>query len=247
MKYPMGTCANRRTPSISGLTMIEVMVAVAVLSMISIAIWTGMSQTSRTRDVVMESHGRLHEVRVAMDFLTRDLTSAFLSSHRATVDPVHDTVFIGEDHGSEDQLDFASFTHQRRYLDVDESDQCEVGYFLEDDPEKRDVKNLIRRESPVLDDKALEGGQYLIVLGNVVEFDLEYFDLALNEWQPEWDTTDNVAGEIVKLPQQVRVKLVVHDRRGNEVTYGTQFPIPMKTPIFRAGGFVPGPPILEAR
>ncbi len=228
-----------------GLTIIEVLMAVTVLSMVSITIWTATSQTSRTRDAVMSAHDRLHQVRVAFDFLTRDLTSAFLSKHRATNMPTHDTIFIGEDHGSEDQLDFAAFTHQRRYLDVDESDQCEVGYFLEDDPDERDKKNLIRRESPVLDDKALEGGQYLVVLKDVVEFDLEYFDFPMNEWQKEWDTTQ-ATGEMNVLPHQVRITLVVHNRRGEEETYGTQIPIPMRTPIYRPP-FIPGPPILEAR
>ncbi len=228
-----------------GLTIIEVLMAVVVLSMVSITIWTATSQTSRTREVVMASHDRLHQVRVTFDFLTRDLTSAFLSKHRATSMPTHDTIFIGEDHGGEDRLDFASFTHQRRYLDVDESDQCEVGYFVEDDPEKMGKKNLIRRESPVLDENALEGGQYLVILEDVAGFDLEYFDFSMNEWQKEWDTTQ-ATGEMNALPHQVRIKLIVHNRRGEEVTYGTQIPIPMRTPIYRPP-FIPGPPILVAR
>lgn len=193
-----------------GLTLIEVMVAVVVLTMVSMTLWTATSQTSRTRRIVTESHERFHQVRVAFEFITRDLSSAFLSKHRATVEPTHDPIFIGRNSGDEDRLDFAAFTHQRRYLDADESDQCEVGYFIEDDPEVSGRKNLIRRESPVLDLDPLEGGQYLILLEDVVALDIQYFDLPMNEWQDEWDSTE-ATGEVGTLPHQVRVKLVVHD------------------------------------
>jgi general secretion pathway protein J len=231
-----------RSDAAKGLTLIEILVAVTVLSMVAVTIWTATSQTSRTRDIVTASHDRLHQVRVAFEYLSRDISSAFLSKHRATVEPTHDTVFIGQDHGDEDRLDFAAFTHQRRYLDVDESDQCEVGYFLAEDPENRGQKNLVRRESPLLDLEPLEGGQYLVLVQDVAAFDVQYFDMPMNEWQDEWDTTE-ATGEIDVLPQQVRIKLVVHNRIGEEVVYGTQIPIPMRTPIYRPP-FIPGPPIM---
>ncbi|MDJ0763748.1 MAG: type II secretion system protein GspJ [Myxococcota bacterium] len=225
----------------SGLTLIEVLVAVAVLSMVGITIWTATSQTTRTRTIITDAHERFHQVRTAFDYLSRDLTSAFLSKHRGTVEPTHDTVFIGQNSGDEDRLDFAAFTHERRYFDVDESDQCEIGYAIAEDPNVSGQKNLIRRESPILDLEPLEGGQSLILVEDVVAFDVQYFDLPMNEWQDEWDTTE-VSGELDTLPHQVRITLVVNDRRGEEVVYGTQIPIPMRTPIYRAP-FVPGPPI----
>ncbi|MCP4599952.1 MAG: prepilin-type N-terminal cleavage/methylation domain-containing protein [Proteobacteria bacterium] len=231
-----------RTNMAAGLTLIEIMVAVVILAMVGITIWTATSQTTRTRNIITASHDRLHQVRVAFDYLTRDLASAFLSKHRATIEPTHDTVFIGQNQGDDDRIDFIAFTHQRRYLDVDESDQCEVGYFLADDPEISGQKNLIRRESPILDLEPLEGGQYLILIEDVTEFDLKYFDMPMNEWQEEWNTTE-ATGNIDTLPEQVQIRLVVNDRRGKEVVYGTQIPIPMRTPIYRAP-FIPGPPVV---
>ena len=64
----------------------------------------------------------------------------------------------------------------------------------------------------------------------------------MNEWQDEWETTD-ATGEVEKLPHQVRIKLVANDRRGEEVVYGTQIPVPMRTPIYRPP-FIPGPPVV---
>jgi general secretion pathway protein J len=229
------------TGSGRGFTLIEVLVALGVVSMIAISIWAATSQTTRTRQVVEESHDKHHQIRVAFDMLTRDLTSAFLSLNRAQLEPTHDTVFIGEDHGETDRVDFAAFTHERRYFDVKESDQCEVGYFLAPDKEEPERMNLVRRESPVLDTEPLEGGQLLVLVEDVTVFDLQYFDFVQNEWQDAWDTTE-VTGQPSVLPMQVRIRIVARDRLGDEVAYATQVPIPMRTPILKEG-YTPGPPL----
>jgi hypothetical protein len=208
-------------------------------------IWAATSQTARTRDIVENSHDRLHQVRTAFSMLSRDLASAFLSLHRSPIEPTHDTVFIARDHGEEDRLDFAAFTHQRRYLDVNQSDQCEVAYFVADDPEVSGQLNLVRREAPILDLEPLEGGQYLILVEDIAGFDVQYFDMVMNEWQDEWDTTE-MTDEAGVLPHQVRVRLTVYDRRGDEVVFGSQLAVPMRTPIWRKP-FVPGPPVAVTR
>ncbi len=226
-----------------GLTLIEIMVSVAVFSMVAITIWTATSQTARTRDIVTKVHERNHQVRAAFEMITRDLQAAFLSSHRALNEPDHETVFIGQDHGDEDRVDFVAFTHERRYRDVNESDQAEIGYFIADDKEDSHRKNLVRREDAYLDTEPLEGGQYLVLVENVVAFSLEYYDLEFNEWQDTWDSNDEDA-EVDLLPYQVRIKLTALDRRDKEVTYGTQVPIYMRSPLYATPDFIPGPRVL---
>jgi len=242
----MGTrrhCVRLKTSS--GFTLIEVMVSMAVLGMIAVAIWAATSQTAKTREIVGTSQDKLHQVRVAFDMMTRDFASAFLSLNRAQLEPSHDTIFIARNHGEEDRVDFAAFTHQRRYLDSKESDQCEVAYFLADDPENSGQMNLVRRESPLLDTEPLEGGQYLVVIEDVAALDFQYFDFVMNEWKDEWDTTE-VTGEGNLLPHQVRVRLVIHDRRGKELAYGTQFPVLMRSPILQKG-YHPGEPLMVTK
>jgi general secretion pathway protein J len=224
-----------------GFTLIEVLVALAVMSMIAISIWGASSQTARTRTVVQESHDKSHQVRVAFEMMTRDLSSAFLSQNRAQLEPTHDTVFIGEDHGEDDRLDFAAFTHERRYFDAKESDQAEIGYFLAPDKENPEQQDLVRRESPVLDLEPLEGGQLLVLVQNVKAFDLQYYDMVMAEWQDAWDTTE-ATGEGAVLPMQVRIRLETYDRLGEVEAHATQMPIPMRTPIVREG-YTPGPPV----
>lgn len=231
-----------------GFTLLEIMVSIAITGMIVIAIWAGTSQTSKARDIVEYSQDNFHQVRVAFDMLNRDLSAAFLSNHRG-VEATHDTIFIGSDGGKEDSIDFAAFSHNRRYFDVNESDQAEVSYFLAADPDNSDLTNLVRRTSPILDREPLEGGQTLIIVKNVAAFDVQYYDIVKKEWQDEWDTTQAI-GEGTILPTQIRIKLVVNERRGEsrihqrdeefeEITYGTQIAVPLRTPLLFQG-FVPG-------
>ena len=86
----------------SGFTMMEVMVAIAVTGMIATAIWSATSQTTKVRSIVEDSHDKYHEVRVAFDMISKDLSSTFLSMHRGPLDPSHDTIFIGTENGGED-------------------------------------------------------------------------------------------------------------------------------------------------
>ena len=225
-----------------GMTLIEVIVAAAIMAVIAMTLWSSVGQTARNRDIVEDSHNRLHQVRVAFDLITRDLTSAYLSMHRAPNEATHDTIFVGEDGGSSDRLDFYSFTHQRRYFDAPESDQTEISYYLESDPEVSGQKNLYRRSSALLDLEAKEGGVFLKLIEGVEEFDLEYFDLPMNQWQDEWDTTQGLDKAGI-LPYHVRVRIVTLNRRGDKVAYGTQLPIPMRTAIWQQG-FMPGPPLM---
>ncbi|MBN2524830.1 MAG: prepilin-type N-terminal cleavage/methylation domain-containing protein [Deltaproteobacteria bacterium] len=241
----------RRTTQ-RGFTLLEIMVSLAVTGMIAVSIWAATSQTSKARNIVEYSQDKYHEVRVAFDMLNKDLSSAFLSYHRG-VEATHDTVFVGTDGGNRDSIDFASFSYTRRYFDVKESDQAEVSYFLADDPEKSGVMNLVRRVSPILDEDPLEGGQTMVLVDNVASFDVEYYDIANKEWQDEWDTTQ-ASGEGNVLPIQMRIKLVVNERKGasrinnldeefEPVVYGTQMGIPLRTPILLVPAFIPGQPL----
>ena len=235
-----------------GFTLIEVMVSMAVTGMIAIAIWAATSQTTRSRNVVEYSQDKYHEIRVAFDMLERDVSSAFLSYHRG-VDATHDTIFIGTDGGNQDSIDFASFSHNRRYFDVNESDQAEISYFLAADPKDSSRLNLVRRDSPILDKDALDGGDTMILVHNVAGFNVEYYNIVDKEWQDEWDTTQ-LTGEGNVLPIQVRLKLTVNERVGaslgndddeefEEVVYGTRIAIPLRTPILLVPAFIPGQPL----
>lgn len=211
-----------------GLTLMEIMVATAILSMVSAMIWVSFDQGARATQQVEASQERYHEAQVAISIIARDLASAYLSKHVNPTEPVAEYAFMGQDNSPIDRLDFVSFSHQRTIRDSHESDQCEIGYYGARDNEDPSVTNLIRRVSPIIDDELDRGGRRLILARNVTEFDLSYYDRTQDAWVEEWDTTQASTGHPDELPDQVRIVLKIWESPENELTITTQAPIHLR-------------------
>jgi general secretion pathway protein J len=221
----------------AGMTLIEVMIALGILAIIGTMIWTAFAQTSRNRKVIESSLDRYHQVTVAFDKMASDLSMAHLSRNvnqnekkSLTTEPG----FLGRNEDP-DRLDFTSFAHIRRYLNAKEGDRCEVGYRVEEDRENRGTYNLMRREAVVVDEDPEKGGKTTVLVEDVVEFDLEYYDPAMDKWEKEWNTTE-ATGQAGRLPLQVRIYLTIHDEYGKEVKFATQVPLDVSSPVLFSGG-----------
>lgn len=223
---------NRRDTS-SGFTLMEVMVAITILAMVSTLIWTAFAQTSKAKKVVESTNDRYHQVKIAMRRLCADLSQAYLSRNINQQLITRESVFIGKN-DDPDSLDFMTFGHRRRFKDAQESEQCEVGYYVVEDSEDPDVMNLVRREARRVDDEPEEGGTTLVLVEDVLEFELEYYDPGMDQWEKEWDTTQ-LTGQPNRLPMQVRIRLVVRGRNDEELVFVTQTPITMTEPVFYTG------------
>jgi general secretion pathway protein J len=217
-----GSAPCRRHP---GLTLVELMVATAILSIVASMVWASFDQGYRATRAVESSQDRYHEAQVALSVITRDLASAYLSKHVNPQEPHALYVFAGEDRSGIDRIDFASFSHRRTIRDVHDSDQCEVGYYGAPDEEDGSVTNLIRREAAIIDEEPDRGGRLLVLVRDITEFDLTYYDREQDEWVESWDTTQASTGQPDRLPDQVRIVLTLHDERGRELTFTTQTPI----------------------
>jgi general secretion pathway protein J len=212
----------------------EVMVAIAILAMISTLIWTAFAQTNKAKKVVETTNDRYHQVRIAMRRICADLSQAYLTKNVNPEVITHETVFIGRN-DDPDTLDMATFSHRRRLKDARESEQCEVGYYVMEDTDDREMMNLVRRQSRKIDDEPEEGGVMLVLVEDVLEFDLEYYDPGMDEWEKEWDTTQ-LTGQPNRLPAYVRIRLVVRGRNDEELEFVTQTPVRMTEPLFYTGG-----------
>src|SRR5207245_4529841 len=60
-----------------GMTLIEVMVAIAIVAILGTMIWTAFSQTATNRRIIESAQDRYHAAAIAMDRISRDLQSAF--------------------------------------------------------------------------------------------------------------------------------------------------------------------------
>lgn len=216
---------QRRPGFRAGLTLMEIMVAAAILAIVAGMIWTSFDQGSRSIRDVEASQDRYHEAQIALSVISRDLAAAYLTKHINPTEPVAEYVFSAEDRSPIDRLNFVSFSHQRTIRDSHESDQCEIGYYGAPDPEDLGVNNLIRRVSPIIDDEPRRGGQRLILAHDVVEFDLTYYEREQDDWIEEWDTTEASTGQPDRLPDQVRILLTLREADDRELTLTTQVPI----------------------
>lgn len=222
---------DRRALRSRGMTLVEAMVAIAILSVVSVMVWGGFAQTSRNKERVEADLERNHIVSSALARMQRELSMAFVS---AQVNPSPalvktQTCFVGTDRSGGDRLDFTSFSHRRLYRDAHESDQNEISYFVTRHPEDARRKVLARRESRRIDDDPRRGGSVQILVDDVTDLELEYLDPLTTEWVRTWDTTQ-LTGQPNRLPAQVKIRLTVpHPRqRGRTLTFGTRADVPIR-------------------
>jgi general secretion pathway protein J len=217
----------------AGITLIEVMVAMTIIAIVMTLMYTGFSQTSRTKKRIETEIDRHHEVRMGLERMARELSMAFVSV-QPLMNPdqslvVVKTAFIGKEAGKGSRIDFASFSHQRLYRDAHESDQNELSYYLTDDPDDSSITVLARREQARIDDDPESGGRTQILIRDVEEFTLEFLEPLTGEWLSSWDTTQ-VAMQPNRLPSQVRivVKIPSSLRSGTDLVFATRAILPMQ-------------------
>jgi general secretion pathway protein J len=214
----------------SGLTLIEVMVAMIIIAIVSTLLYTGFVQTARNKQRIEAELDRYHEIRSGMDRMVRELSMAYVS---AQINPVPalqmvNTAFVGTDSGRGARVDFTSFSHVRLYRDAHESDQNELSYYIDEDPNNPGQSALVRREQRRIDQDPRKGGQVHVLIENVKGFELGYFEVLTGEWITTWDTTQ-AAMQPNRLPTQIKLKLTVPNVRGQgpDQTFGTRVDVMM--------------------
>ncbi len=228
---------RRRRRSERGLTLVELLVAMSVLALLSVLIYSSIDGMRRSREGVQRITDRYREGRIAMNRMTRELQSAYLSEHLPLSPALQATrtAFIADPGSPTDRLDFNSLAYQRLDRDSKESDQMEVSYFGSRDPNRRGVVDLVRRVSPLLDDKPEQGGRVEVLATDIDLFDLKYLDPMTGMWRDEWDSTSAMR-EAGRLPLQVHITLVLNEgmRAGSTRSRGT-IRLTAKVPLHISG------------
>jgi general secretion pathway protein J len=203
-----------------GFSMVEVLISVVIVSFMGMLIYEAVSGASMAKEETEAALDRTQAVRVAMTRMVRDVSMAFLSRHKdPQMGDKHRTIFRGD----REKMAFTSLSHVRLHRNADESDQCEISYWVKRDARTRG-NALWRRESRRIDEKPEQGGPSMVLLDDVVKLDLRYWegkDCTDDCWKDKWDTTQ-LDGQPLRLPQRVRIRLTLKDELGAEVTYETQ-------------------------
>jgi len=216
-----------------GMTMIEVVVAVAILAMVAVMIHGVVDSLSRGKKGEGMRSERSHQGREALQRIARDLSSAYLSMHVPTNQALvtGKTGFVGRGSSQFDRVDFTAFAHRRTDRDSHESDQAEVGYFAVKDPEVPDKMDLVRREQTPIDLYPLKGGVVNAVAEDIEEFHVRYLDPVTGLWADTWDSTQ-VSGQPNRLPLAVSIRLALKGvGDGPPYVYATKVFLPIQQPL----------------
>lgn len=228
-----------------GFTMMELMISVGILAMVASLVYGSLSVTISSQRIVMKTQERYHAGRVALTKMVRDLTNAFLSKHVSIMERNRETLFLGKD----DKVTFTYLGHYRWNAEAPESDQGVVSFFLKSNS---GVKQLIRREKTIIDDRPEKGGSEEVLATGVKKLEFEYYDREQEDWTDDWqaeledtdpiflDKTLEKAHKLSKkltgmdeeeefvLPARVRVTLVLVDEDGEEYPFETETALPLR-------------------
>ncbi len=207
-----------------GFSLLEVLISAALLALVGMLLLTSLSSSLDAKEAVEGTSNRYHLVRMAVSRMVDEISMAYVSSHRSAVEVKAETGF----HGEREKISFSAFGYVPKVQDAKQSDQREIGYSVGDDP-KTGTRALIRREQPGLDDEFEEGGRELVMLSGLQTFELSYWDKTAEEWKESWDFEDATFG--ARLPERVKIKLVVMMADGQEQTFVTQSRIWLTSPL----------------
>jgi general secretion pathway protein J len=213
----------------AGFTLIEVMLAVAILSSITVLIWGSYQQTFHSKRVVEANLTRYRAARLAMDRILRDVQMAYLSNNLVPgTEQTPRTYFDGVRRGDVDELRFSYYGHQRLYADSKESDTAVVAYYGDRDRDNPRKINLYRRETRRIQPLRFEDtpGETELLCDDVVRLQFEYYHPDRKEWLDTWRTSQ-VDGFPNRLPSRVRVHLTVYDETGHEMSFYSETRIAM--------------------
>lgn len=220
-----------------GFTLIEIMLALAILATLMALTWGTVSSSFRFRRATLDKFDRYRTVQQAMDRMSREISMAFVTNiGQVATNDQGEVNYLTGFFGENDELSFTSLAHVRTRSDEAASEQCEISYRLEtqrgEDGESH--QNLVRREDATIDDKPEEGGVLYPMLRDVERIHFEYWDptreIAGEAWVDSWDAVNDHEGE---LPSRVRITMEVTDplieRRTLE--FSTQTEIHLQHPI----------------
>lgn len=234
--------ARRRRQSFrfAGFTLIEVLIAIGVLSVITMLLYGAFAGLKQSRDGITRVGDRYREGRIALEHITRELQSAYISNHVPINQQlaVVKTAFVATSGSPADRLDFNTFAYRRLDRDSKESDQAEISYFGSPNPDNRGVFDLARRVNPRLDAEPTKGGRVDVLATDIDLFDLSYLDALSGQWVDTWDTRQALTGQPNRLPLQVKIVLVLNGGkrsaagRGREtIRFTTKVELPIQKPL----------------
>lgn len=199
-----GTRNRFRPRPVHAFTLLEIMLAIAIFSLVMAAIYSSWTLILRATKVSREATAQVQRRRIAVRTIEDALTCA--QSFQASL-PYY--TFVVQN-GQEPLLSFTArlpddFPRNGRFGDFN---LRRVIFTVEAGPDSE--KDLVLRQNPILMDMDKDEQEHPLVLArNVKSFTTACWDPAANDWSAEWDNTNQI-------PTMVRFTLVLG---GNQRDY----------------------------
>jgi len=211
-----------------GFTLLEVLLALAIFSMIALTTSNQINVIRTTKDAALGQIEQFDAMRSAISILRQDLGQSF---HKRYIDlgpVIQNKVTRGEPaphtlfDGRKNQLIFTSLSHRNYYATRNDGQQAEISYFLQDNGPKGGA--LMKRESPLIDGNLFEGGNLYTLLEGVTQLEFKFWDDKLLKWTDDWNSDAGVTRDI--FPQAISISIATWDpKQAKEVKIQTAFKI----------------------
>lgn len=214
MQKFMSNPGNR--PSRLGFSLIELLLSIAVLSVITTLLYNAFFQVSESTKKARESLEAAQELRLLMKIVLDDLQAAQYLTNLVSLNDPDESIFYqsgiiakrrsGPNDEEAHYIDLHTaiptrFSPQAIIDDVD-PELHEVGYFLEYEA-NLDQWFFKRREDFYIDNDMTSGGKTQILSENVVEFKLRFMSALTQKadgtmsqtWTDDWDSDEGGCGD----------------------------------------------------
>ncbi len=197
---------ERRDSLSEGFTLLEVLLAMAILAVILTVIYQSFSNAGQGIQQAEDVRDSTDTARTLLSRLTTDIVNAYVNPGMS------ETFFYGrkaEDEDTKERTDgiFLTTLSNWRRPDTAETELWEVGYYFQDRTEEK-KRVLVRREKRELskDVPPLEGGVEYELTDALKGMQIRYSNDGAN-WKDEWDSKAN------GIPKAVEIVLHLVDGR----------------------------------
>jgi prepilin-type N-terminal cleavage/methylation domain-containing protein len=213
----------------AGLTLIEVMIASAVMVMMMTLAWRTIRNTSDTRRSTSTYQERNHELRMALGRAVADFEGAYISKNEDPNASHPRTMFVAKSGSRVPEIRFSTMNHRVLWADANESEQTVISYVALDSRERPGEVDWVRseRRRPSNLPSEEEPAEYDVLARNIDKVELQFWNWKNLEWQDTWDTTQ-ADGQKGWLPSRVKITLTVKNGSGEDIKLSTQARITMQ-------------------